>query len=68
MKLIRYGELNKEKPGVVIDGICYDVSALGEDYNEVFFETGGLTRLTQLLETNKDQLERLPEGIRLGSP
>ncbi len=68
MKLIRYGELNKEKPGVMIDHICYDVSALGEDFNEAFFETGGLNRLTQFLEANKDQLERLPDGIRLGSP
>jgi 2-keto-4-pentenoate hydratase/2-oxohepta-3-ene-1,7-dioic acid hydratase in catechol pathway len=68
MKLIRFGELNKEKAGVVIDGKAYDVSALGEDYNEQFFETGGLGRLKAFVDKNKTQLQPVPEGIRLGSP
>lgn len=68
MKLIRYGEMNKEKPGVIIDGIHYDVSALGEDFNEPFFETGGLDRLKAFLDENKGKLERIPAGVRLGPP
>jgi 2-keto-4-pentenoate hydratase/2-oxohepta-3-ene-1,7-dioic acid hydratase in catechol pathway len=68
MKLIRFGELNKEKAGVVIDGKAYDASALGEDYNEQFFETGGLERLKAFVERNKSQLQPLQDGVRLGSP
>ena len=68
MKLIRYGELNKEKPGVVIDDVYYDVSAIGEDFNEVFFESDGLTRLKNFLEMNQGKLQRIPEGSRIGSP
>src|SRR3954470_13303187 len=68
MKLIRYGELNKEKTGVVIDDVMYDTSSLGEDYNEKFFETDGLKRLSQFIESNKSKLQRITDGARLGSP
>lgn len=68
MKLIRYGELNKEKPGVIIDEVYYDVSGLGEDFNETFFESDGLSRLQNFLEVNQGKLERIPEGSRIGSP
>lgn len=68
MKLIRYGELYKEKPGVQIDGVNYDVSALGEDFNETFFESDGLARLESFLEVNEGKLEKIPEGSRIGSP
>src|ERR1043165_3760923 len=68
MKLIRYGELNKEKTGVVIDDLMYDTSSFGEDYNEHFFETRGLKRLQQFVELNKNTLEKIPDGVRLGSP
>lgn len=68
MKLIRYGEINKEKPGVLIDDIYYDVSAFGEDFNENFFENNGLARLKQFLDANQGKLEKIPQGSRLGSP
>ncbi|GAB3528640.1 fumarylacetoacetate hydrolase family protein [Pontibacter brevis] len=68
MKLIRYGEPNKEKTGVVIDNTFYDTSAFGEDYNEQFFETDGLARLQEFVDFNKGKLERIPENSRLGSP
>ncbi|MGC4036865.1 MAG: fumarylacetoacetate hydrolase family protein [Chitinophagaceae bacterium] len=67
MKLIRFGELNKEKPGVIIDDVQYDVSAFGEDYNEAFFESDGLKRLKFFLDKNKN-LPKVAEGTRLGSP
>ena len=66
MKLIRHGELNKERPGVILLDKFYDTSALGEDYNERFFETGGLGRLKEFLK--KATLPALPDGVRLGSP
>lgn len=68
MKLIRFGNAGKEKTGVVIDNICYDTSAFGEDYNETFFETDGLTRLASFIEQNKTTLQPVPDGVRLGSP
>jgi hypothetical protein len=38
MKLIRFGINGQEKPGLELaDGSRIDVSAFGEDYNELFF-------------------------------
>ena len=68
MKLIRFGELNKEKPGVHIDGVNHDVSAFIQDYNESFFENNGLEALAKIIKDNKDQLPVVPENTRLGSP
>jgi len=68
MKLIRFGALNKEKPGVVIDDINYDVSAFGEDYDESFFENDGLNRLKKFIDNNKSSLPRVAGATRLGSP
>ena len=68
MKLIRFGAFGKEKPGVHIDGVNYDVSAFIPNYNEVFFEADGLTTLSKLIELNKTALPVVPEGTRLGSP
>jgi 2-keto-4-pentenoate hydratase/2-oxohepta-3-ene-1,7-dioic acid hydratase in catechol pathway len=68
MKLIRFGEINKEKTGIIIDDEYYDTSSFGEDYNEQFFETDGLKRLQDFLESTKEKLPKLPKDIRLGSP
>lgn len=68
MKLIRHGSINKEKTGIVIGDTYYDSSAFGEDYNEAFFETGGLERLKAWVEKNKGTLPVLPADVRLGSP
>lgn len=67
MKLIRFGEPGREKPGVILDDRYCDASALGEDYNEHFFETGGLERLQQLIAA-KGNLPGIAAGTRLGSP
>jgi 2,4-diketo-3-deoxy-L-fuconate hydrolase len=68
MKLIRYGELHKEKTGVVMNDTMYDTSSFGEDYNEHFFEANGLKRLQQYLDENKNSLQAIAAGTRLGSP
>ena len=48
MKLIRFGEPGREKPGVILpDGSRIDVSAFGEDFDERFFATGGPERLQE---------------------
>lgn len=67
MKLIRFGEAGKEKTGIIINEKRYDTSAFGEDYNEQFFETGGLARLSDFLKNNND-LPEVGDHIRLGSP
>lgn len=67
MKLIRFGELNNEKTGILVENTYYDTSAFGEDYNERFFESGGLDRLGQFLKDNQ-QLSPIPRGSRIGSP
>ncbi|NQD70680.1 fumarylacetoacetate hydrolase family protein [Sphingobacterium shayense] len=68
MKLIRFGEIGKEQIGVQIEEENYDVSAFGGDYNEVFFEQDGLTRLGNFVKENRALLKRIPEGIRVGAP
>lgn len=68
MKLIRFGTGGKEKIGVQIDGVNYDVSAFGGDYNEQFFEDNGLERLEEFVKANQGKLIAVPEDTRLGSP
>jgi 2-keto-4-pentenoate hydratase/2-oxohepta-3-ene-1,7-dioic acid hydratase in catechol pathway len=68
MKLIRFGEINKEKTGIIINDEYYDTSSFGEDYNELFFETDGLNRLQKFIESNKDKLPKVSKDLRLGSP
>jgi 2,4-diketo-3-deoxy-L-fuconate hydrolase len=66
MKLIRFGTAGKEKPGVCIDGVNYDVSNFVEDYNEVFFAGNGLKKLQRIVK--KEKLKKIPGDKRLGSP
>ena len=42
MKLIRFGEPGKEKPGVIINEKRYDVSKEVKEYDEEFFGSGGI--------------------------
>lgn len=69
MKLIRFGEAGKEKPGVQLpNGNRIDVSGFGEDYTEQFFETDGLERLENWLKDNESNCAQVSEETRLGSP
>ncbi len=69
MKLIRFGEFGKEKPGVQLpNGNNIDVSGFGEDYTEQFFETDGIARLETWLKDNEKNCSVLPDDVRLGSP
>jgi 2,4-diketo-3-deoxy-L-fuconate hydrolase len=68
MKLIRFGEFNKEKTGIILNDSFYDTTAFGEDYNERFFETDGLNRLKMFIEKNKNMLPEVSKEVRLGSP
>ena len=68
MKLIRFGEPGKEKPGVVLNDKRYDVSQTISDYNEDFFGSGGLAGLQELTRNGLQGLPLVGEGVRLGSP
>ena len=68
MKLIRFGELGKEKPGIHIEGTNYDVSAFIEDYNESFFAGEGLLQLQDIVDKHKKSLPVVVGNTRLGSP
>lgn len=68
MKLIRFGEPGKEKPGVLFEEKYYDVSSLFEDYNESFFENNGLDRLLRDFEKQRNSFREINPKIRLGCP
>jgi 2,4-diketo-3-deoxy-L-fuconate hydrolase len=68
MKLIRFRENGKEKPGIILDDKLCDASSFGEDYNETFFETDGLNRLQRFVESHKAQLKELAKDITLAAP
>jgi|TARA_R110000744_G_scaffold96255_2_gene186015 2-keto-4-pentenoate hydratase/2-oxohepta-3-ene-1,7-dioic acid hydratase in catechol pathway len=69
MKLIRFGEVGKEKPGVQLEnGTRLDVSAFGRDYNEDFFGTDGLVQLKDWLAKNESSCPKVDNSVRLGAP
>ena len=68
MKLIRFGPAGKEKPGVILNDVYYDVSGFIKDYDEVFFANGGLPHLAWMVEQHKTMLQKVDPAIRLGCP
>lgn len=48
MKLFRFRENGKVKPGICIDDKCYDASSVIADYNEAFFEGNWQVALANL--------------------
>lgn len=66
MKLIRFGTIENEKPGIHIDGINYDVSAFVNDYDEYFFANNGIQNLRKQLE--QKNLTEIPESSRIAAP
>lgn len=68
MKLIRFGEIGEEKPGVHLNGVNYDVSAFTRDYDEAFFTNGGIQQLASILSLKENILPKLADEVRLGCP
>lgn len=69
MKLIRFGETGREKPGVLLeDGTRLDASGFGSDYDEEFFATDGLTKLRNWLARQGASALRVRRSVRLGAP
>ena len=69
MKLIRFGTINKEKPGVLLpNGTKLDVSAFVSDYNEDFFGNNGIEKLQIWLDKNQENCTIVKDDVRLGPP
>jgi 2-keto-4-pentenoate hydratase/2-oxohepta-3-ene-1,7-dioic acid hydratase in catechol pathway len=66
MKLVRYGEIGKEKPGVIIGDDIFDVSAHFTDYDEDFFSADALEELKKKVDGGS--LEKVETPVRLGAP
>ena len=66
MKLLRYGEPGKEKPGIEVDGVRYDVSDLVHDYDEEFFAANGIETLRQKFSLASASM--IDKEVRLGEP
>jgi len=69
MKLIRFGESGKEKPGVILaDNSIRDVSKFTKDFDESFFENDGIQKLQKWINENSNNLPLVTKDIRLGPP
>ena len=69
MKLIRFGAIGHEKPGVQLaNGTKIDVSGFGSDYNEEFFGNGGINKLSEWFDNNQNQCPKIGSEVRLGVP
>jgi 2-keto-4-pentenoate hydratase/2-oxohepta-3-ene-1,7-dioic acid hydratase in catechol pathway len=69
MKLIRWGEAGKEKPGVLLKvGTRVDVSQFVPDYDERFFAEAGLDALRRWLDRNESTAPLISSTARWGPP
>ena len=66
MKLLRFGTIGNEKPGILLDGKRKDLSAWFKDWDRNFFQKNGLSELDNLLTKNLF-LPDVPESERWGS-
>lgn len=65
MKLIRFGEFRKERPGILTDdGLRHDCSSLFKDYDSSFFDEGGIKKLAGI---DIKELPTISEMERWGS-
>ncbi len=66
MKLLRFGELGLEKPGILDkDGVIRDASSVVSDYSP---GTVSLELLSILADIDPAALPAVPKGVRIGAP
>lgn len=69
MRLIRFGEIGQEKPGLLAGGTTrIDASGFGEDYDEGFFGSDGLERLSSWAREHQSDAPRVPDDARWAAP
>ncbi|MGB5228645.1 MAG: fumarylacetoacetate hydrolase family protein [Eudoraea sp.] len=64
MKLIRFGEKENEKPGVLHQGKRLDCSEEFSDWDRNFFQNNGLQKLEKYLASNAAGLQEVPDSVR----
>lgn len=68
MKLIRFREDRKAKPGIIHDGKYLSVADFFDDYNESFFENDGLKRLREIVSAKAGELPVIKDNTPLDAP
>ncbi|MEF8939532.1 MAG: fumarylacetoacetate hydrolase family protein [Salinivenus sp.] len=68
MKLFRFGEPGRERPGLLHDGRRIDASAAVGDYDRSFFADGGLDALRDWAANEAGRAPTVPDDTRLGPP
>lgn len=68
MKLLRFGDPGKEKPGLLENDQIIDVSSFGDDFGEDFFSNDGISRLSSWYKKNKATLPIVDNEVRIGAP
>lgn len=70
MKLFKFGEIGKERCGVVINDELYSASYFFKNYDEHFFENKEINNLKAAVLRGDTRLSKIkdPENIRFGSP
>jgi 2,4-didehydro-3-deoxy-L-rhamnonate hydrolase len=69
MKLIRFGQPDHERPGLLLeDGTRIDASSFGEDYGEAFFAGDGLERLRHWAAKHAVAAPRVASDVRWAAP
>ncbi|MBQ4915976.1 fumarylacetoacetate hydrolase family protein [Maribacter sp. MMG018] len=66
MKLIRFGEIGNEKPGVLIDGKRKDLSSVFNDWDNNFFQNKGIDRLKEMMP-DIDSFPAIKDSERWGA-
>lgn len=69
MRLIRFGPVGNEKPGVLDPtGARRDLSSHFKDWDMAFFGSGDIDRLAQIVERDASTLPLVPESERWAAP
>ncbi|MHB1936722.1 MAG: fumarylacetoacetate hydrolase family protein [Acidobacteriaceae bacterium] len=69
MRLIRFGPLGNEKPGVIdATGTRRDLSAHFKDWDMAFFGSSNMPRLAEILKRETTALPTVPENERWAAP
>src|SRR6202166_4552292 len=68
MKLCPFGEMGREKPGVVTAaGARKDVSGHVRDFDDAFFAADGVRELEKWVRVNEAKCQSVPESARWGA-
>jgi len=69
MKLVRFGERGKEKPGILSgEDVRLDLSGIFADWNAAFFAGNGLQKLAEVVLSQAESLAVVPASERWGAP